>query len=88
MLEKIKNNAVTITISTFVGIIVFAISQTWTFSRGYSDFEDRISYIEKTYVNKTEFEKLQVKMDFILQSLWEIKDDMKDLKNNFILKNK
>lgn len=88
MLEKFKNHAFTITIGSFVGIIVFAVSQTWTFSRSYSDFEDRISYIEKTYVNKTEFEKLQVKMDFILESLWEIKDDMKDLKNNFILNKK
>jgi hypothetical protein len=84
MFQHIKDNAITITISAFVGVLAFVISQTWTISQSYSQLQDRINYIEKTYVNKTEFEKLQVKMDYILENIGEVKDDVKDLKKSFI----
>lgn len=84
MFQHIKDNAITITISAFVGVLTFVISQTWTISQSYSQLQDRINYIEKTYVNKTEFEKLQVKMDYILENIGEVKDDVKDLKKSFI----
>ncbi len=84
MFQHIKDNAITITISAFVGVLAFVISQTWTISQSYSNLQERINYIEKTYVNKTEFEKLQVKMDYILENIGEVKDDVKDLKKSFI----
>lgn len=84
MFQQIKDNAITITFSAFAGLLTFVISQTRWISQSYSQLQDRINYLEKTYVNKTEFEKLQVKMDYISESLSEIKSDLKDLKQSFI----
>jgi len=79
-----KDNAITITFTAFIGLLCFVISRTRQIAQRYSKLSDSINYIEKTYVNKTEFEKLQVKMDYISENIGEIKSDIKDLKRSFI----
>ncbi|HMY80502.1 MAG TPA: hypothetical protein PLW93_01275 [Candidatus Absconditabacterales bacterium] len=78
-----KDNAVTLTFTALIGLLCFTISRTWQIAQRYSSLNDAIAYIEKTYVNKTEFEKLQVKMDYISENVGEIKQDIKELKQSF-----
>ncbi len=79
-----KDNAITITFTALIGLLCFTISRTWQIAQHYNQLAESISYIEKTYVNKTEFEKLQVKMDYISENIGEIKQDLKELKQSFI----